>query len=107
MILKMISQKINEALNKNHGNLRNLHSQSTFVEELLGVHSKHKGTIVYYNENRGFGFLNAGKEHDVYFHITEYHKIYPDKEPSENERLYFDIVDGEDGKKAINLEYVT
>jgi cold shock CspA family protein len=104
-IIENIMVKIGELLNKHCNNLRNLHSLSTFTDELLGTQSKNKGTIIYYNENRGFGFLNTGDEHDVYFHITEYHKYYPNQEPAKNEQLYFDIVDSDDGKKAINLEY--
>jgi cold shock CspA family protein len=105
-IIKDIIIKIDRMLETYYGNSRNLHSLPTFTDVLLGTQSRNKGTIIYYNENRGFGFLNAGDERDIYFHITEYHKYYPNQEPSKNERLYFDIVDDDGEKKAINLEYV-
>jgi cold shock CspA family protein len=104
-IINDITKNIDTLLNKHHRNLRNLHALPAFTNELLGSDRKNKGKITYYNNRRGFGFLDIGTSNDIYFHIYEYHKSYPDREPHEGEEMTFDIVDNDNGFKAINMKY--
>lgn len=69
-----------------------------------------KGYVCHYEPNGGYGFIstndldqnhksdseNAG---DVFFHVSS----YPNNQPQENDRLRFDIVDGDEGFKAVNI----
>lgn len=104
-IIKDIIDMIDLLLNKHHRNIRNLHALPAFTDELLGNNKKNKGEIIYYNKNRGFGFFDIGTSNDIYFHISEYHKSYPYKEPIVGEKMIFDIVDNDNGFKAINIKY--
>lgn len=105
-VIKEILTTIDEALKRQKTNVRNLHSTPSFTK-LLGdsPENKTKGKIVYYNNVKGFGFFDIGVSSDIFFHISEYRKIYPDHNPSIGDEMSFDVVDDDTGSKAINLEY--
>ena len=63
--------------------------------------SKEKGKIQKYNEDRGFGFINYGKD-EIFFHISDcdFDKIKP------GESVEFKIGQGDKGPKAFNVKII-
>jgi CspA family cold shock protein len=61
-----------------------------------------EGTIKWFNEKKGFGFIQREGGADVFVHFSS---ISGDgfKTLAEGERVEFDIEDGEKGPKAINV----
>jgi CspA family cold shock protein len=61
-----------------------------------------KGTVKWFNESKGFGFITKDDGGDVFAH---YSSIQGDgfKTLSEGDMVSFDVVDGEKGPKAANI----
>ena len=61
-----------------------------------------EGTIKWFNEKKGFGFIQQDNGPDVFVH---YSSIASEgfKTLAEGQRVKFDIEDGEKGPKAINV----
>lgn len=62
-----------------------------------------EGTIKWFNEKKGFGFIQREGGADVFVHFSS---ISGEgfKTLAEGERVEFDIEDGEKGPKAINVK---
>ena len=62
-----------------------------------------KGTVKWFNDDKGFGFIEQEDGEDVFAHYSE---IVGDgyKSLSEGQEVTFDLEQGEKGPKAINLE---
>ncbi|MBI4686620.1 MAG: cold-shock protein [Nitrospirae bacterium] len=60
------------------------------------------GTIKWFNESKGFGFIQQDNGPDVFVHFSA---ITGDgyKTLAEGQRVEFDIVEGEKGPKASNV----
>ena len=60
------------------------------------------GTVKWFNESKGFGFLTSDDGTDVFAH---YSAIQGDgfKSLAEGEKVSFDVVDGDKGPKAENI----
>ncbi len=61
-----------------------------------------EGTIKWFNEKKGFGFIQQDNGPDIFVH---YSSIIGDgfKTLAEGQRVQFDIEDGSKGPKAINV----
>ena len=61
-----------------------------------------EGTIKWFNEKKGFGFIQQDNGQDIFVH---YSSIAGDgfKTLAEGQRVKFDIEEGEKGPKAINV----
>jgi CspA family cold shock protein len=61
-----------------------------------------KGTVKWFNETKGYGFITRDSGGDVFAHYTA---IQGDgyKTLSEGDVVSFDIVDGDKGPKASNI----
>lgn len=61
-----------------------------------------EGTIKWFNEKKGFGFIQQDNGPDIFVH---YSSILGDgfKTLAEGQRVQFDIEDGNKGPKAINV----
>ncbi len=61
-----------------------------------------KGTVKWFNESKGFGFIAREDGSDVFVH---YSAIQDDgfKSLSEGQAVSFDVVDGPKGPKAANV----
>ena len=62
-----------------------------------------KGTVKWFNDDKGFGFIEQEDGEDVFAHYSE---IVGDgyKSLSEGQEVTFDLEQGEKGPKAINVE---
>ncbi len=60
------------------------------------------GTVKWFNDSKGFGFISQENGDDVFVHHTA---IQADgfKSLSEGDQVSFDVEDGEKGKKAANV----
>lgn len=61
-----------------------------------------KGTVKWFNESKGFGFITQENGGDVFAH---YSAIQGNgfKTLAEGDTVSFDVVDGEKGPKAVNI----
>ncbi len=63
---------------------------------------KSKGTVKWFNDAKGYGFISRSDGPDVFVH---YSAIQGDgfKTLSEGQQVEFDVVDGPKGKQAANV----
>ena len=61
------------------------------------------GTVKWFNESKGFGFITQDDGGDVFAHYSE---IQGDgfKSLAEGDLVSFDVVEGDKGPKATNIE---
>ena len=61
-----------------------------------------EGTVKWFNEAKGFGFIEQDNGPDVFVHFSQ---IQGDgfKSLAENERVSFDVTDGDKGPQASNV----
>ena len=61
-----------------------------------------KGTVKWFNETKGFGFITAEDGVDVFVHFSE---IQSDgfKTLAEGQSVGFEVTDGPKGPKAVNV----
>ena len=61
-----------------------------------------KGTVKWFNESKGFGFITREDGGDVFAHFSA---IQGDgfKTLSEGDTVSFDVADGDKGPKALNI----
>jgi CspA family cold shock protein len=69
----------------------------------LGVVAMATGTVKWFNDSKGFGFITPdGGGDDVFAHFSAINsKGF--KSLKENQRVSFDVVDGPKGKQASNI----
>jgi CspA family cold shock protein len=61
-----------------------------------------KGTVKWFNESKGFGFITRDDGGDVFVHYTAI-QDNGFKSLSEGQAVSFEIVDGPKGPKAVNV----
>ncbi len=62
-----------------------------------------KGTVKFYNEKKGFGFINTETGKDLFFHITN---VTNQEVLKENESVKFDEEQGQRGPVAVRVTKV-
>ena len=64
-----------------------------------------EGTVKWFNEAKGFGFIEQDNGPDVFVHFSQ---IQGDgfKTLAENERVSFDVTDGQKGPQADNVRAI-
>jgi len=64
-----------------------------------------QGTVKWFNESKGYGFVTADEGRDVFVH---YSAILGDgfKTLAEGQKVSFDIVNGEKGPQASNVSKI-
>jgi cold shock protein len=58
-----------------------------------------KGTVKFFNETKGFGFITMENEKDVFVHISGLRD-----EIRENDKVIFDLEQGQKGVNAVNVK---
>ena len=59
-----------------------------------------KGTVKFFNESKGFGFITDGESKNEYFvHVSGLND-----EVRENDEVTFDLQDGRKGLNAVNVK---
>ena len=61
-----------------------------------------QGTVKWFNDNKGFGFITSEDSNDVFVHHTSIQGS-GFKSLTEGDIVSFDVVDGEKGPKAANV----
>ncbi len=64
-----------------------------------------KGTVKWFNNQKGFGFITDENGKDVFVHFTGLN-MEGFKTLEENQSVEFDVVDGEKGPQAVNVTVV-
>ncbi len=60
-----------------------------------------EGTVKWYNAQKGFGFIKGDDEQDYFVHNSQVKEDLKD-----DEKVSFDPVEGDRGKKAENVEKI-
>ncbi len=63
------------------------------------------GKVKWFNSEKGYGFITTDEGQDIFAH---YSQIQKDgfKSLDENERVSFEVVDGDKGPQASNIESI-
>ena len=64
-----------------------------------------EGYVKWFNENKGFGFIQQVKGEDLFVHFTEINSE-GFKTLQEGDRVTFDVKEGPKGRRAINVSIV-
>ncbi|HHN64101.1 MAG: cold-shock protein [Nitrospirae bacterium] len=62
----------------------------------------YEGTVKWFNETKGYGFIQKDDGQDVFVHYTSI-QSNGFKTLTEGQRVSFDVVEGEKGLKATNV----
>ena len=62
-----------------------------------------KGTVKWFNESKGFGFIEQEEGKDVFVHFSAI-KMEGFKTLEEGQRVSLEVVDGAKGPQAANVE---
>lgn len=61
-----------------------------------------KGTVKWFNSQKGFGFITQENGEDLFVHYTGINSN-GFKNLEEGQKVEYDIIDGEKGKQAVNV----
>lgn len=62
-----------------------------------------KGTVKWFNQEKGFGFITGEDGKDVFAHFSQIQKE-GFKTLNESEEVTFDIIEGQKGPQAANIK---
>ena len=65
-----------------------------------------KGTVKFYNSNKGFGFITTEQREEIFFHRSNVKNAGFRSELLEGDRVEFEIKVEQKGKRALNISRV-
>ena len=68
--------------------------------------SSYAGTVKWFNQEKGYGFISANDGQDVFVHHSQVKEKGTDKDLHEGENVSFSIGEGEKGPMAINVQKI-
>lgn len=66
----------------------------------------HKGTVKWFNSQKGYGFIKAEDDTDFFVHYSGINSMEKFKSLKESETVVFDVIDTEKGRQAINVTVI-
>lgn len=66
--------------------------------------ANYTGTIKWFDNERGYGFISANQGDDVFLHHSQVKEKGKDKDIHEGEEVSFDMIQGEKGPTAVNVQ---
>lgn len=66
--------------------------------------STYTGTVKWFDNERGYGFISGNDGRDVYVHLKQVKEKTNDRDLHEGEEVKFDMVEKEKGPMAINVQ---
>lgn len=66
----------------------------------------YKGTVKWFNNQKGYGFLTMEDNTDVFVHYSGINSMEDFKFLEEGQVVVFDVIDTEKGRQAINVTVV-
>lgn len=66
--------------------------------------SSYTGVVKWFDNEKGYGFISANDGNDVFVHHSQIKEKGTNKDIHEGEDVSFDIVQGEKGPSAINVQ---
>ena len=64
------------------------------------------GVVKWYDKEKGYGFISGGNGQDVFVHHSQIKEKGTDKDLHEGEDVTYDMVEGERGLQAINVQKI-
>lgn len=68
----------------------------------FGGSTMNKGTVKWFNNQKGYGFINDSEGNDVFVHYTGLN-MEGFKSLDEGEQVEYDVIQGQKGPQAINV----
>ncbi|AGK97259.1 MAG: cold-shock protein [Clostridium sp.] len=65
-----------------------------------------QGTVKWFNDEKGFGFISVEGEDDVFVHYSAIKEEGKKKNLDQGQEVKFDVVDGPKGLQASNVQKV-
>jgi CspA family cold shock protein len=62
-----------------------------------------KGTVKWFNSEKGFGFIEVEGEKDVFVHFSAIQGDEPRKNLEEGQKVEFEVEEGQKGPQAANV----
>ncbi|BCN32458.1 cold-shock protein [Anaeromicropila herbilytica] len=66
--------------------------------------ANYNGVVKWFDNERGYGFISTNGGNDVFLHHSQVKEKGTDKDIHEGQEVTFDIVDGNKGPSAINVQ---
>lgn len=66
--------------------------------------ASYTGIVKWFNNEKGYGFISTNEGNDVFIHHSQIKAKGNDKDVHEGESVSFDIVQGQKGPSAINVQ---
>lgn len=73
------------------------------MEKKAGVSRKEKGTVKWFSNRRGFGFIRWLEDREAFVHYTDI-RAYGYRALREGQEVEFDAVQGAKGWRAVNVK---
>ena len=68
--------------------------------------SSSTGTVKWFNQEKGYGFISCESGNDVFVHHSQVKEKGENRDLHEGESVTFSIVDGEKGPMATNVQKI-